>query len=77
MYINRIRELLSIKARTAAVQTLFLSLITHNYGMTVWGTTNKTQLKRIQKNTIFFSAKVPVGGKSKCDHASPILDELR
>ena len=74
MYINRIRNLLSNKARIIVIQTLVLSLI--NYGMTVWGTTNKTQLKRVQKIQNF-SAKVAVGGRSKYDHASPILDELR
>ncbi len=73
MYFNRIRNLFSIKARTAVAQTLALSLI--NYGMTVWGTTNKTQLERVQNTN--FSAKVAVGIRSKYDHASPIFYELR
>lgn len=41
--------------------------------MMVWGTTNKTRIKRVH----FFSAKVAMVGRSKYDHASPILDELR
>ncbi len=61
MYVNRIRNLSIIKVRTVVIQTLVLSLI--NYGMTVWGTTNKTQLKRVEKIQTF-SAKVAVGGRS-------------
>ena len=74
MYINRIRNLFSINARTTVVQTLVLSLV--NYGMMIWGTTNKTQLKRAQK-ILNFAAKVAVGGRPKRDHASPILEELK
>ncbi len=74
MYINRIRNLFSTKTRTAVVQALVLTLI--NYGRAVWGTTNKTQLKRVQK-ILNFSAKEAVGGRSKYDHAYPTLDELR
>ncbi len=51
MYINRIRKLFSIKARTNVIQTLVLSLI--NYGMTVWGTANKTRLKKVLKMLIY------------------------
>ena len=74
MFINRIKELFSSKARKIVIQTLVLSII--NYGMMIWGSTNKTQQKRVQK-LYNFSAKVAVGGRSRYDHASPILDELR
>ena len=73
MFINRIKDLFSSKARKIVIQTLVLSIM--NYGMMVWGTTNKSQLKRVQK-LYNFSAKVAVGGRSRYDHASPILDEL-
>ncbi len=74
MLINRIKELFSSKARKIVIQTLALSIV--NYGMTVWGTTNKSQLKRVQK-LYNFSAKVAVGGRSRYGHASPILEELK
>lgn len=47
-----------------------------NYGITIWSTTNRAQLKRIQK-LLNFSSKVAVAGRSRHDHASPILDELK
>ncbi len=73
MYVNRIKEVFSNDIRRTVIQTLVLSIV--YYGMAVWGTTNKTQIKRVQKLQNF-CAKVIVGGKSKRDHASPILDEL-
>ncbi len=59
MFVNRIKELFSSRARKIVIQALLLSIV--NYGMTVWGTTNKSQLKRVQK-LHNFSAKVAVGG---------------
>ncbi len=47
MYTNRIQDLLSKEARLIAVETLALSHI--NYGITVWSTTNITQLKHVQE----------------------------
>ncbi len=46
MYIDRIKDLFSSETRTIVVQTLVLSLM--NYGMAVWGTTNKTLLMKVQ-----------------------------
>ncbi len=46
MYINRIQDL-SKEVRRIAVETIVLSHI--NYGITVWSTTNITQLMRVQK----------------------------
>ncbi len=74
MFINRIKDLFSSKTRKIVIQTLVLGII--NYGMMIWGTTNKSQLKRIQK-LYKFSAKVAVGGRSRYDLASPILEELK
>ncbi len=73
MYINRIKDSFSSETRTMVVQTLVLSLI--NYGMAVWGTTNKTLLMKVQKMQNF-AAKVAVGGRRRSDHASPILKDL-
>ncbi len=74
MYINRIQDLLSKEARLIAVETLALSHI--HYGITIWGTTNTTLLKRVQKLQNF-AAKVAIGGASKFDHATPILNKLQ
>ncbi len=74
MYVNRIKDSFSNKIRTTVIQTLVLSIA--NYGLPIWGTTNKTQMKRVQQ-LYNFSAKVAVGGRSRYEHASPILDELR
>ncbi len=74
MYINRIQDLLSKEARLTAVETLALSHI--NYGITIWSTTNIMQLKRVQ-NLENFAAKVTIGGASKFDHATPILNKLQ
>ncbi len=74
MYINRIQNLLSKEARLITVETLALSHI--NYGITVWSTMNITQMKRVQKLQNFV-AKVVIGGASKFDHATPILNKLQ
>ncbi len=42
----------------------------------MWGTTNKSQLQRVQK-LYNFSAKVAAGGRSRHDHASPVQEELK
>ncbi len=73
MYINRIQDI-SKEARLIAVETLALSHV--NYGITIWSTTNITQLKRGQKLQNF-AAKVAIGGASKFDHATPILNKLQ
>ncbi len=58
MCINRIVEVFSKEVRTTLIQSLVLSII--YYGMAVWGTTNKTQVKRVQRLQNF-CAKVAVG----------------
>lgn len=50
MYINGIQEVLSKEARLIAIQTLALSQI--KYAITVWGTTNATQLSRVQTSKL-------------------------
>ncbi len=70
MYINRIQDLLSKEARLIAVETQALSHI--NYGITVWSTTNITQLKRVKKNYKALLPKSP-----KFDLATPIFNKLQ
>ncbi len=73
MNVNRIQEVFDKEIRTAVIETLILNTI--YCGIAVWGTTNKAQMKRVQKLQNF-CAKVAVGRKSTRDRASPILDEL-
>ncbi len=74
MYINRIQDSLSKEARLIAVQTVALSHL--SYAMTVWGTANTTQLKTLYKLQNF-AARVAIGGVSKFDHATPLLQQLQ
>ncbi len=74
MYINRIQDLLSKEARLIVVETLALSHI--NYGITIWSSTNITQLKRVKKLQNF-AAKVAIGGASRFDHVTLILNKLQ
>ena len=54
MYINRITDNLSPHARTIA--TLFVILSSINYGIRIWGSTNATQLQRVQEIQTFAAA---------------------
>lgn len=74
MYINRLQDLLRREARlSTVVQTLAPSHL--NYGITVWGTTNITQLRRIQRIQNF-AAKVVTGG-AKFDRVTKLWYELQ
>ncbi len=74
MYIYRFQDLLSKDPRLIAIETLALSHI--NDGITVWRTTNITQLKRVQKLQNL-AAKVAFGRPSKFNHATPVLNKLQ
>ena len=74
MYINRIGDLFDKETRVVVVQSIALSLI--EYCIRIWGTTNETLLKKVQKMQNF-AAKVAIGGAKKYDHVSPILTELQ
>ena len=73
MYINRIRDCLNKKTRITVIQSLIMSII--NYGISIWGTTNSTQIERVQKLQNF-AAKVALGGAPKSEHVTPFLKEL-
>ena len=55
------------------IQSIVLSII--NYYYTIWGTTNATQIDRVQKLQNF-AAKMAEGNAQKFDHVTPILREL-
>ncbi len=55
------------------MQSLVLSII--NYGLKVWGTANKTNIKKIQKLQNF-AAKVALSGGARRYPASPFIREL-
>ena len=53
---------------------LYLALI--NYCIRIWGTTNTTIIKKVQKLQNF-AAKLAMGGARKFDHVTPIMQKLR
>ena len=74
MFINRIKDNFNKSTRIIVVQSLVLSII--NYGISIWGASNITQVERVQKIQNF-AAKVALGGAAKSDHATPFLRELQ
>ena len=74
LYINRMSDRFDKETRTQIVQTLVLSMI--NYCLKIWGTTNRTQLQKVQKLQNF-AARVAVGGVRKYDHITPTIRELQ
>ena len=56
------------------MESLVLSLI--NYCCKIWGSTNKTQLNKVQKLQNF-AARVADGTARKYDHVTPILNDLK
>ena len=73
MYINRIKNNFNQHTRIMIVQSLVLSIV--NYGIKIWGSTNSTQLQRIQKIQNF-AAKIAIGGGARYDHATPFIQQL-
>ncbi len=73
IYINRIKEYFNRNAISIHMHSLVLSNI--NYGLKVWGTANKTNIKKIQKLQNL-AAKVALGGGARRGPASPFIREL-
>lgn len=73
IYLSRVKDAFELNTRTIVVQSLAMSII--NYCFKVWGATNDTQIKRIQKLQNF-AARVAVGNVKKYDHISPVLKKL-
>ena len=74
LYINRVSDKLEFECRVMVVQSLVLSVL--NYCLTVWGSTNKTQMEKAKKIQNF-AAKVAFGGVRKYDHVTPIYEKLK
>lgn len=74
MYINDLKDNFNKATKITIVQSLVLSVI--NYGLVVWGSTNQTQLDRIQKLQNF-AARVAIGGVAKWEHITPFIKQLK
>ncbi len=74
MFINRIKDMFDKNTRVIVVKTLVLSLI--NYGLTIWGNTNKALTQRVQKLQNF-AAKVAAGSYKRRDRAIFVLQNLK
>ncbi len=74
IYISRVSMNFDKTTRKIVVQSLVLSLI--NYCIRIWGTTNTSLIKKVQKLQNF-AARVSIGGMKKYDHVSPALKELK
>ena len=74
IFLNRVWDRFQPECRVMAVQALILSTL--NYCLLVWGSTNKTQLNRVQK-LLNFAARVAIGGAKKRDHVSPLFEKLK
>ena len=72
MYVNRIKNYFDRETRSVIVQSLVLSVM--NYCISIWGTTNVTQLKQVQKLQNF-AAKIVDGKARKYDHVTPVLKQ--
>ncbi len=72
-YVNRIRDHLNKIAKIFVIQSLVMNII--NHGISIWGTTNSTQIERVQRLQNFV-AKVALGRAAKRGHVTPFLKEL-
>ncbi len=72
-FLNRIKDKFDINTRNIVFQSLALNII--NYCLPVYGTTNSTLLRRVQKLQNF-AAKVCVEGARRSDHATPFITQL-
>ncbi len=70
---NRIKDKFDINTRKIVIQSLALSIV--KYCLPVYGTTNSTLLRRVQKLQNI-AAKVCVGGARRSDHATPFITQL-
>ncbi len=73
LLVNRIRDKFDAATRKIVIQSLALSDV--NYCLQVYGTTNNTQMRRVQKLQNF-AAKIYAGGARRSDHATPFITQL-
>ena len=74
VYLNHIKNQITTETRIMVVQTLVLSII--NYCSNIWGSTNKTQMQKVQKLQNF-AARVALGNISKLDQISQYIQKLK
>ena len=73
LYLNRVSDRFDPACMAMVVQSLVLTIL--NYCLSVWGSTNLTQMHRVKKLQNF-APKVAVGGVSKFDHVTPLFEKL-
>ncbi len=74
LFLNRVKDKFESDTRKTVVESIALSVI--NYCLPVYGTTNATQLRRVQQLQNF-AAKICAGGARRSDHATPFIDQLQ
>ena len=74
IYLNRIKENIPVNIRVQIVQTLALSIM--NYCLRIWGTTNKSQIQKVQKLQNF-AVRIALGNVKKHEHITPHINKLR
>ncbi len=73
MHINRLREYFNKTTRISVIQSLVMSII--NYGISIWGAANASQIQRVLKLQNF-AAKAALGGTPRSEHTTPFIEEL-
>ncbi len=71
--VNRIRDKFDAATGKIVIQSLALSSV--NYCLQVYGTTNNTHLRRVQKLQNFVS-EICAGGARRSAHAIPFITQL-
>lgn len=74
LYLNRVKDKFEATTLKTVIESLALSIV--NYCLPVYGTTNNTHMKRVQKLQNF-AAKICVGGARRRDHATPYIKQLK
>lgn len=73
LFLNRVKDKFEAATLKTVVESLALSIV--NYCLPVYGTTNNTLMKRVQKLQNF-AAKICVGGARRRDHATPFITQM-
>ncbi len=73
LFLNRVKDKFEAATRKTAVESL--SIIIISYCLPVYGTTNITLMKRVQKLQNF-AAKICAGGARRGDHATPFITQM-
>ncbi len=73
MFINKVKDTFDTDTRVIVITTLVLNLVSH--GLKIWGNTHETLMQLVQKLQNFI-AKIPAEGNKRCNHATPVIQEL-